>query len=64
MNWIYALLTGVVFVVLSFFFWFHKAKSNPDPTVGGAYSAMFMLTSPIVFIVGFLLYWIFTWIRS
>ena len=53
MIYLYCLLSGLLMVFLSFWGFFGMSKLDSDPTVGGAYFAMFFLTSPLAFIIGF-----------
>lgn len=49
---VFGLMGGCIAAVANFFLWYFLAGMNPDPTVGGAYCAMMMLTAIPVSIFG------------
>lgn len=57
-NGLVKFLAGLGIVALSQVLWMasmmYAAAQNPDPTCGGAYSALWMLGIPVVFIVSIL----------
>ena len=56
-----SLCVGVVCVLLNICVWFVSARRDADPTTGGAYVALAMITTPVVFVsstaAGFVLFY-------
>ena len=50
------LLSGLLAVVIDFLICFGRSKLDKDPSMGGAYFAMFFFSSPIAFILGIFVY--------
>jgi hypothetical protein len=61
---LYSIISGLAFVIISFFAFFGIAKMDKDITSGGAYFALFFISIPVTFVLGIISYLLFSHLSS